>query len=462
MEGHIISLVILYCRNDVPDNSEFNKKHRNLSTFKNTKKVRYNRVSSTTSSLVKKGRDIHKNNEQVCQPRKRDAELVIDVDENLLFSDPNESTKLYQNSAISQDQDKKDEKASVSRELAVCPNILVLDNEDVCDSPEHQGGKVGVSDRVSVRPEVLVTDTEDVCNSPKHQDGKVCVPDQVSVRPVLVPDSEDVYSEEVDNGLHCSIGAPSAASTPLAAANSPLFGYDNDDDDNDISSGILGGVTDKSLRKENTVHLLMAAKTQLAHLPKSDSQFPVDLSYTQPQSPTIPSRTRSLQQDLNLTADCSVSLLPHGMKNEDMESKTDLKLGGIVVQDNNDTVFMSDREDEEQIHLKQGENINSQVKKATKQTTLDANLLKVKESVIEKNGSAGKRKRGNSDECDDFTWPSASKHVSMKCKSHGTDPISLEPSIIALLSFILKFYLLFCVNFLYSGGKILFNDFTLI
>ncbi|KAJ7389293.1 DNA endonuclease rbbp8 [Desmophyllum pertusum] len=241
-------------------------------------------------------------------------------------------------------------------------------------------------------------------NSPQRQGGKESV-DGISAHPeILVQETEDVYSEEVADGFRCSIGAPSASSTPLAAAHSPLFGYDNDE--NDVSIGILEGVAGKS-PCDDTVDILTSAKSRLAHLPKSDSQFPVDLSYTQPQSPTIPSRTCSLQQDLNLTADCSVSLLPHGMKNEaeqEQEPKTDSQ-----TRDNDETVFIN-REMEEQSYQRQKVE-NSHKVKAIKQTTLDAKYLKTKATGSEKDINAGKRKRDSSDECDESTLPGKSKDL---------------------------------------------------
>ena len=375
------------CRNDIPDNcstlkeNEHSKKNRNLSTLKSKKKVRYNRMCNARSSAVEnKGTDSHEAHLHICQASNKDEKLMVEGDENL-FSDPNESTKLYQNSP-----------------------------------KQHQHGKVSISDEVTVRPKILVPDTEDVPYSPHHQGAKVSVSDGVCVRPeILVPDTEDVYPEEVDNGLHCSIGAPSAASTPLAAANSPFFDYDNDeDDDNDNSLDNLEGAVDKS-PCDDSVNLLTTAKTQLAHLPKSDSQLPVDLSYTQPQSPTIPSRTRSLQQDLNLTADCSVSLLPpHGMKNDETEAKTELKSGVKATTNNDDTAFITNEIREQQTHPKRDGNAN-RMKKVTKQTTLDAKLFKVKSSEGERDVSVGKRKRESSDEVegDGFEWPSESKHVSI-------------------------------------------------
>ena len=374
---------IIYCRKDIPENcislkeSEISRKHRNLTTLKCKKKVRYNRVSNTTSSAEeKKEKYSYTDHMQVCQANKSDNNL----DENLFF-DPNESTKLYQK------------------------QVLV----------QGEGGKVSVSDELSVHQKILVPETEEVYFSLQREDENVSAPDEVSVHPeILVPDTEDVCAEEVYDGLHCTIGAPSATSTPLAAANSPLFDYDNDDDDgNDVSIGILGGTSGKS-PSDDTVNLLTAVKTQLSHLPKSDSQFPVDLSYTQPQSPTIPSRTQSLQQDLNLTADCSVSLLPHGMRNE-VQSNTDVKTEQNAVKDCNDTAFINPKI-VQQTNLKRDKNMNKDTGKVTKQTTLDTKLLKVKASIGDKDVSVGKRKREGSHNQDDFTWFSESIQVSLKCR----------------------------------------------
>lgn len=440
-------IIVLYCRNDVPDNcspskeNELSKKHRsNLSTLKNKKKVRYERVSNAADN---KGQNNLKDDIQVCKTSYTNEGSLVEGDENL-FSDPNESTKLYQNFT----EQRYNRKVSISDELAVCPKVLTADTEGVRCCPQLQGVKVSVPDRVSIYPKVCapvngdvrypsqrqgakvsvpngmsvcpnvcVPDTEEAHCSPQEQDVKSSVSDGMSVHPdILVPDTEDVHPEEADIGLHCSIGFPSAASTPLAAANSPLFGYDSDNDDDgddDISVGILQGATEKSPCND-AVNLLTFSKAQLSNLPKSDSQFPVDLSFTQPQSPTIPSRTRSLQQDLNLTADCSVSLLPHGMKHEENESKNDLKSGVDSIKDNNDTVFIRNKKDEQQIYPERDENRNYPVKKVSKQTTLDAKLLKVKESGEQNDTNTGKRKRERSGERDGFAWRNEndSEHVS--------------------------------------------------
>ncbi|KAL9962287.1 hypothetical protein ACROYT_G031374 [Oculina patagonica] len=329
--------------NDVaPDNcstlqdSELSKKHRNLSTFKIKRKVRYNKVSMTRSGAAEetKTKACHEDNSQVSRVSEQHEKSMEEVDVHL-FPDANESTKLYQNSS-------------------------------------HNLGRKVLADGIPVQPEILVQETE------------------------------DVYSEELADGFHCPLGAPSAASTPLAAVDSPLFAYDNDD--NDVSVDILEGMPGKSTC-DDTVDLLTNAKARLENLPKSDSQFPVDLSYTQPQSPTIPSRTRFLQQDLNLTADCSVSLLPHGMdKEEEQKPKTDSQ--SRVTNDNDETVFIS-KETEERPHKERTENCHKN--KATKQTTLDAKYLKTKVTLSEKDTNAGKRKRESSDECEDSTWPSKIK-----------------------------------------------------
>ena len=410
------TMINLYCRNDVPDNCspskehELSKKHRsNLSTLKSKKKVRYERVSNAADS---KTQNNLKDDMQVCNSSYTNEGRLVEGGENL-FSDPNESTKLYQNFT----EQRYNEKVSIPNELAVCPKVLAADTKGAQCSLQPQGAKVSVPEEVSVCPKICVPDTEEVHSYPLQQDTKISVSDGMSVHPdILVPDTEDVYPEEADIGLHCSIGFPSAASTPLAAANSPLFGYDSDNDDDEddvISVGILQGATEKSPCND-AVNLLTAAKTQVSHLPKSDSQFPVDLSFTQPQSPTIPSRTRSLRQDLNLTADCSVSLLPHGMKNAENESKNDMKSGKDSIKDSNDTVFIRNKKDEQQIYPERDENRKYPMEKVSKQTTLDAKLLKVKESGEENDANSGKRKRESSDERDGFAWPSENdnQHVS--------------------------------------------------
>ena len=349
-----------YFRKDIPEDyfsvkdNESSKKHRNLTTVKCKKKVRYDKVSSTTSSTEEKKCYSYKDHGKVYY----EANKKKNNDEENVFSDPNESTKLYHNECPEQG-----------------PDVEVLG-----------------SDELSVHQKILVPETEDVPCSPLQEDDNKPVADKGRIHPeVIVPDTEDPYVDEVhDYGLHCSIGAPSAASTPLGAANSPLFGYNNGDDSKEVSVGILDGVTGKS-PSNDTVNLLTAAKSQLAHLPKSDSQFPVDLSYTQPQSPTIPSRTQSLNQDMNLTADCSVSLLPHGMRNEVVESRADYKIGQKKVKESDDTVFMN--------------------KEAN---TFDGKLWTSKANTVGKDNCGYKRKRRSSAEADDNMWPMESKHVSLR------------------------------------------------
>lgn len=352
----------VYFRKDIPEDyfsvkdNESSKKHRNLTTVKCKKKVRYDKVSSTTSSREEKKCYSDKDRGKVYS----EANKKKNNDEENVFYDPNESTKLYHNECPEQG-----------------PDVEVLG-----------------SDELSVHQKILVPETEDVPCSPLQEDDNEPVADKGRIHPeVIVPDTEDPYVDEVhDYGLHCSIGAPSAASTPLGAANSPLFGYNNGDDSKEVSVGILDGVTGKS-PSNDTVNLLTAAKSQLAHLPKSDSQFPVDLSYTQPQSPTIPSRTQSLNQDMNLTADCSVSLLPHGMRNEVVESRADYKIGQKKVKESDDTVFMN------------------------KETnTFDGKLSTSKANTVGKDNCGYKRKRRSSAEADDNMWPMESKHVSLRTK----------------------------------------------
>ena len=372
-----------YFRKDIPEDyfsvkdNESSKKHRNLTTVKCKKKVRYDKVSSTTSSREQKKCYSDKDHGQVYY----EANKKKNNDEENVFSDPNESTKLYHNECPEQG-----------------PDVEVLG-----------------SNELSVHQKILVPETEDVPCSPLQEDDNKPVADKGRIHPeVIVPDTEDPYVDEVyDYGLHCSIGAPSAASTPLGAANSHLFGYDNGDYSKEVSVGILDGVTGKS-PSNDTVNLLTAAKSQLAHLPKSDSQFPVDLSFTQPQSPTIPSRTQSLNQDMNLTADCSVSLLPHGMRNEEVESRADYKIGQNTVKESDDTVFIN-KEANKKTDLKRRErNVNNDPGKMSKQTTLDGKLSKIKASTDDQNNSGYKRKRRSSTEADDNMLPLESKPVSLR------------------------------------------------
>lgn len=369
-------MFFFFNRNDAkPDDhstfkdNELSKKHRNLSTLKCKKKVRYNKVSVTRSGVVEdsNARPNHKDNMSVSQVSEEDKNFMVDGIANL-YSDGNESTKLYNNSSLLQD-------------------------------------KKMSADRISVHPEILVQETE------------------------------DVHSEEAADGFHCSLGAPSAASTPLAAANSPLFNYDNDDNDasmdivdeipgNSPSKSTVDAVTKtKDLIKSDSQFVRLPRKslsdstfafvTTNKGLPKSDSQFPVDLSYTQPQSPTIPSRTRSLQQDLNLTADCSVSLLPHGMKGgEEQKPKSDSQSRMIKRED---TVFKS-RENEEQSHQPAEKRYNL---KATKQTTLDTKYLKTKVTSSKDDTNAAKRKRESSDEPEDTLWATKSNDLRVGFDLHS-------------------------------------------
>ena len=225
---------------------------------------------------------------------------------------------------------------------------------------------------------------------------------------VLVQETEDVYTGEVGDGFGCFIGAPSAASTPLAAASSLRFDYDydnvddgdgnDDNDDDDVSVGILDNL--KQYPKDETMDILTNVKSQLANLPKSDSQFPVDLSYTQPESPTIPSRTHSLQQDMNLTADCSVSLLPHGLKAEEKSEKQECKpnFDSKLVEDNVKTEIENEQMEKQPTPMKAGSTCKS---KSTKQTTLDTNFFSTKGALSKNDFTSGKRKRDTSGEFDD-------------------------------------------------------------
>ena len=386
-----------YFRKDIPEDyfsvkdNESSKKHRNLTTIKCKKKVPYDKVSSTTSSTEEKKCYSYKDYRRVYYQ----ANKKKNNDEENVFSDPNESTKLYHNECPERG-----------------PDVEVLG-----------------SDELSVHQKILVPETEDVPCSPLQEDDNEPVADKGRIHPeVIVPDTE-VY----DYGLHCSIGAPSAASTPLGAANSPRFGYNNGDDSKEVSVGILDGVTGKS-PSNDTVNLLTAAKSQLSHLPKSDSQFPVDLSYTQPQSPTIPSRTQSLNQDVNLTADCSVSLLPHGMRNEEVESRADYKIGQNTVKESDDTVFMN-KEANKKTDLKREGNVNNDPGKVSKQTTFDGKLSTSKANTVGKDNSGYKRKRRSSAEADDNMWPMESKHVSLRMMyNHLT--VSCPPSSVASKRFL--------------------------
>ena len=381
-----------YFRKDIPEDyfsvkdNESSKKYRNLTTIKCKKKVRYDKVSSTTSSREEKKCYSYKGHGQVYYETNKKK----NNDEENVFYDPNESTKLYHNECPEQG-----------------PDVEVLG-----------------SDELSVHQKILVPETEDVPCSPLQEDDNKPVADKGRIHPeVIVPDTE-VY----DYGLHCSIGAPSAASTPLGAANSPRFGYNNGDDSKEVSVGILDGVTGKS-PSNDTVNLLTAAKSQLSHLPKSDSQFPVDLSYTQPQSPTIPSRTQSLNQDVNLTADCSVSLLPHGMRNEEVESRADYKIEQNTVKKSDDTVFVN-KEANKKTDLQREGNVNNDPGKVSKQTTFDGKLSTSKANTVDKDNSGYKRKRKSSAEADDNMWPMESKHVSLRMMyNHLT--LSCSPSSVA-------------------------------
>ncbi|RMX50461.1 hypothetical protein pdam_00018312 [Pocillopora damicornis] len=123
----------------------------------------------------------------------------------------------------------------------------------------------------------------------------------------------------------------------------------------------------------------------------------VDLSYTQPESPTIPSRTRSLQQDMNLTADCSVSLLPHGLKAEEKSEKQECKpnFDSKLVEDNVKTEIENEQMEKQPPPMKAASTCKS---KSTKQTTLDTNFFSTKGALSKNDFTSGKRKRDTSGE----------------------------------------------------------------
>jgi len=99
---------------------DLRKRQRNLSTLKCKKKVRYNKVSMSRSDAAEetKARDYHKDNMNVGQEGEEDKKKMAEGDTNL-FSDANESTKLYKNSSMLQDR-----KVSVEG-FSVHPEILV-------------------------------------------------------------------------------------------------------------------------------------------------------------------------------------------------------------------------------------------------------------------------------------------------------------------------------------------------
>lgn len=416
------------------------KKHKNLSTMKGRKRIRYDKLSNTKE---KNERNSVLNCVNICPTRIAYDPSLVENDEQL-FSDPNESTKLYSDFSGKQDS----EKTSTTDESTVTPNNLEtedllnryerqgingtnlnersvfpkLDLEegrcssrlqdangsnfkggsvrqkprmgDVRYSSQRQEAKVLSPKRTIFHQHILVPESETVPSSPNQEDVNVSVSSRASVCPgIVVPDTEDAFPDEAGMGFHSALGAPSATSTPVAAVDSPLFGFDNEN----AGDGILGGAI-KSLG-DDTVDFLTNAKTQSCNLPKSDSQLPVDLSCTQPQSPTIPSRTRSLQKDFDLSADCSVSLLPHGKENDFVNA--DLKKG----KQSEDEVFEGNAVDELKSHLKRVEESKNPRKKVSKQTTLDSKLLKVKENQGNKEANVSKRKRESSIDIDDFVWP---------------------------------------------------------
>ena len=237
---------------------------------------------------------------------------------------------------------------------------------------------------------------------------------------ILIPETEfDGLSEapQGDNGLSCSIGAPSAASTPVAVANTPPFTDDDDDDDNDDDGDHNGDdecddddddnddddddsgriIRKHQTRSESASRFASTTKAQLKHLPKSDSQLPVDLSHTQPPSPTIPSRL--LQQDLSLTLDCSVSLLPHGMKDADQDlMEAAVKNHKRTSPDRTHKVkaYPLDEVTEQGCHKSNQSNL--------KQTSIDSTVLRSKVAPSKGTDALnfGKRKRQRTEEVDEI------------------------------------------------------------
>ncbi|KAK2559902.1 DNA endonuclease RBBP8 [Acropora cervicornis] len=407
------------------------KKYKNLSTLKGRKKIRYDEISN--SKEKKEGKSVA-DNVRVCSKSSTTVTSVAG-DDDVLFSDPNESTKLYEDTSRKRDN----QKASTTHESTVTLSVIELETEDLPNCHDQQemkrsvfdgapslskrDSRVGqcppqvestngsVSSRVSTRPKggsydvptssqrqevtvcsaqkttthqnVLAPDSEDVPCSPNQLNGKESGSRRLSPE-MLVPDTEDPFPEEAELGSHSAIGAPSASSTPLTAVDSSRFHFRNDDDD-ETNVGIGGGAVASPC--DDTVSLLTVTKAhaQLSTLPKSDSQFPVDLSYSQPQSPTVPSRTRSLQEELDLSADCSVSLLPHGDKKKndfDAIFKT-----GTEVKDNEDEDFVDNVIDELKKQLKRGDEEKNLARKTSRQTTLDTKLLKAKGNKGEKDAT---------------------------------------------------------------------------
>lgn len=452
----------MYFRDDVSNfpskENEPLKKYKNLSTLKGRKKIRYDEISN--SKEKKEGKSVA-DNVRVCSKSSTSVTSVAG-DDDVLFSDPNESTKLYEDTSRKLDN----QKASTTHESTVTLSVIELETEDLPNCHDQQEMKrsvfdgvpslskrdlrVGqcppqvestnrsVSSRVATRPKggsydvptssqrqkvtvcsaqkttahqnVLAPDSEDVPCSPNQLNGKESGSRRLSPE-MLVPDTEDPFPEEAELGSHSAIGAPSASSTPLTAVDSSRFHFRNDDND-ETSVGIVGGAVASPC--DDTVHLLSLTKVhaQLSTLPKSDSQFPVDLSYSQPQSPTVPSRTRSLQEELDLSADCSVSLLPHGDKKKndfDAIFKT-----GTEVKDNEDEDFVDNVIDELKMQLKRGDEEKNLARKTSRQTTLDTKLLKAKGNKGEKDATVNKRKRENSDDDNAFVWPSDGREVSSK------------------------------------------------
>ena len=456
----------MYFRDDVPNfpppskENEHLKKYRNLSTLKGRKRIRYDNI---LNSKEKKEGKFVADNVRVCSKSSISVTSVAGDDE-VLFSDPNESTKLYEDTSEKRDN----QKASTTREATVTLSVIELETEDLPNCHEQQemkrsvcGGAPSLSKRdlgvgqcpsqvesangsvscgVSTRPKkgtddvptssqrrevkvfpaqkttarqnILAPDSEDVPCSPNQLNGKESGSTRVYPCPeMFVPDTEDPFPEEAELGSHSAIGAPSASSTPLTAVDSSRFHFRNDDDD-ETSVGIVEGAVASPC--DDTVSLLSVTKAhaQVSTLPKSDSQFPVDLSYSQPQSPTVPSRTRSLQEELDLSADCSVSLLPHGVKKKN--DFDDIFKTGTEVKDNEDEDFVDNVIDELKKQLKRGEEEKNLVRKTSRQTTFDTKLLKAKGNKGGKDATINKRKRENSDDDNEFVWPSDGREVSSK------------------------------------------------
>ena len=285
----------MYFRDDTPNfpspskGNEPLKKHKNLSPLEGRKRIRYDNVSN---SKEKKEGNYVAGNVPVCSKSSTSVTSVAE-DDDVLFLDLNESTKLYEDTSGKRDH----QKASTTLEFTVTLSVTELETEDlpnchdqqemkrsVCDEPpslskcditvKQHPSQVGspnasVSCRVSTRPKrgtydvrsssqrqevkvfpaqktiarqnVLAPNYEDVSCSPNQLNGKESGSRYVSPCPdMLVLDTEDPFPKEAELGSHSAIGALSAASTPLTAVDSSRFHFGNDDDD-EASFGIIEG-----------------------------------------------------------------------------------------------------------------------------------------------------------------------------------------------------------------------------